>query len=205
MPRVAIIGGGFAGLAAAAALGDSGYRANLYESRGFLGGRATSYPVPRRTRSRRPSTIASTSCCAAASICWTSTGAWASTMRSVSSRSSISSSRAGGRQRLRAGLLPAPLHFTESFLSLKFLNAGRQNRGGARDPAPSASESSARTDLDRITMLDWLREKRQTAARDRAVLAPGAGERDQRGTGPHGGAARVSGVPAGISGAHEFL
>ena len=46
MRRVAIIGGGLAGLSAAAALGEAGYRVDLYESRGFLGGRATSYPLP---------------------------------------------------------------------------------------------------------------------------------------------------------------
>ena len=34
-----------AGLAAAAALGSAGFKVNLFESRAFLGGRATSFPV----------------------------------------------------------------------------------------------------------------------------------------------------------------
>ena len=46
MPKVAIAGGGLAGLAAAAALGAGGFEVDLFESRPFLGGRATSYPVP---------------------------------------------------------------------------------------------------------------------------------------------------------------
>ena len=47
MPRVAILGGGLAGLAAAAALGSTGaFEVDLYEARPFLGGRATSWPAP---------------------------------------------------------------------------------------------------------------------------------------------------------------
>src|SRR5690242_14131489 len=46
MPRILVIGGGLAGLAAAAALGDTGYDVELLESRAFLGGRASSFPVP---------------------------------------------------------------------------------------------------------------------------------------------------------------
>ena len=40
-----IAGGGLAGLAAAAALGRAGFEVDLHESRPFLGGRATSFPV----------------------------------------------------------------------------------------------------------------------------------------------------------------
>src|SRR5271163_3204011 len=46
MPSVIVIGGGLAGLASAAALGQAGFQVDLFEARGFLGGRATSYPVP---------------------------------------------------------------------------------------------------------------------------------------------------------------
>src|ERR1700693_6305015 len=42
-PTVAIAGGGLAGLAAACALADSGFRVTLFERRPFLGGRASSY------------------------------------------------------------------------------------------------------------------------------------------------------------------
>jgi monoamine oxidase len=45
MPSVIVVGGGLAGLSAAAALSQAGFQVDLYEARGFLGGRATSYPV----------------------------------------------------------------------------------------------------------------------------------------------------------------
>src|SRR5947209_3193440 len=45
-PTVAIAGGGLAGLAAACALSDAGFRVTLFEKRPFLGGRASSYQHP---------------------------------------------------------------------------------------------------------------------------------------------------------------
>ena len=45
-PAVAIAGGGLAGLAAACALSDTGFRVTLFEKRPFLGGRASSYEHP---------------------------------------------------------------------------------------------------------------------------------------------------------------
>ena len=45
-PRVAVAGGGLAGLAAACALSDAGFRVTLFERRPYLGGRASSYEHP---------------------------------------------------------------------------------------------------------------------------------------------------------------
>jgi zeta-carotene desaturase len=45
-PKVAIAGGGLAGLAAACALSNAGFRVTLFEKRPFLGGRASSYEHP---------------------------------------------------------------------------------------------------------------------------------------------------------------
>jgi squalene-associated FAD-dependent desaturase len=45
-PTIAIAGGGLAGLAAACALADSGFRVTLFERRPYLGGRASSYEHP---------------------------------------------------------------------------------------------------------------------------------------------------------------
>ena len=45
-PTVAIAGGGLAGLAAACALADTGFRVTLFEKRPFLGGRASSWEHP---------------------------------------------------------------------------------------------------------------------------------------------------------------
>jgi uncharacterized protein with NAD-binding domain and iron-sulfur cluster len=43
MPSVIVAGGGLAGMAATAALASVGYDVDLFESRPYLGGRATSY------------------------------------------------------------------------------------------------------------------------------------------------------------------
>jgi len=45
-PRVAVVGGGLAGLAAASALAESGLHVTLFERRPYLGGRASSYELP---------------------------------------------------------------------------------------------------------------------------------------------------------------
>ena len=45
-PKVAVVGGGLAGLAAGCALADSGIKVVLFEKRSYLGGRASSYQHP---------------------------------------------------------------------------------------------------------------------------------------------------------------
>lgn len=45
-PRIAVVGGGLAGLAAGCALADSGFPVTLFERRPYLGGRASSYQHP---------------------------------------------------------------------------------------------------------------------------------------------------------------
>jgi squalene-associated FAD-dependent desaturase len=68
----------------------------------------------------------------------------------------------GGRQsEMRRGILPAPAHFAGSFLKLKFLGLA-DKIGIARAMRAIQCERTTRSDLDRITMLDWLHEKRQT-------------------------------------------
>jgi zeta-carotene desaturase len=68
----------------------------------------------------------------------------------------------GGRMStFRAGLLPAPNHFAESFLRLTFLNLS-EKLAVARAIRAIAREH-AREDLDRITMLQWLEQQRQPA------------------------------------------
>ena len=59
-------------------------------------------------------------------------------------------------------MLPAPAHFAESFLKLSFLNFS-EKLAVARAISAIAREYKRRTDLDHITMLDWLEEQRQPA------------------------------------------
>lgn len=162
MPKVLIAGGGLAGLAAAAALGGSGYEIDLFEARPFLGGRATSYPVP-----ASPEETAETidncqhillRCCVNLLDFYSRLGV----------RDRIRFYREfyfvepGGRLSiLRRGRLPAPLHFTGAFLRMHCL--GRADKVGiARALLAIRRERTRRKDLDRISMLDWLLQKRQT-------------------------------------------
>lgn len=159
MQRVAIIGGGLAGLAAAAALGETGYRVQVFESRGFLGGRATSYPVTAAETIDNCQHIL-LRCCV--------------NLLDFYKRLNVSQDihfnrefffiEPGGRiSTLKSGIFPSPLHFTESFAKLRFLSL-RDKISVARGLLAIRKERKTRHDLDQITMADWLREKRQTPA-----------------------------------------
>ena len=159
MRSAIVIGGGLSGLAAAAALGESGFQVDVFEARGFLGGRATSYPVP-----GDPSeTIDNCQhvllrCCVNLLDFYRRLGV----AERIQFHKQFFFIEPGGRTSvLEAGGLPAPLHFTGSFWDLKFLGMA-DKLGIARALLAIRSEHATRQDLERITMLDWLREKRQT-------------------------------------------
>ncbi len=161
MTRVLIAGGGLAGLAAAAALGGAGFEVDLFESRAFLGGRATSYPVP--GGEGEADTIDNCQhillrCCVNLLDFYARLGV----------RDQIRFYREfyflepGGRiSVLRRGRLPAPFHFAGAFVKMKCLDAG-DKLGIARGIWAIRRERTRRKDLDKISMRDWLLQKRQT-------------------------------------------
>ena len=162
MPTAIVIGGGLAGLATAAALGSSGFQVDLYESRGFLGGRATSYPLP-ASLDEAAETIDNCQhvllrCCVNLMDFYKRLGV-ADRIRFYREFFFI---EPGGRTSvLRSGALPTPWHFTGAFLKLHYLSAA-DKIAVARALLAIRREHATRSDLDRITMLEWLREKRQT-------------------------------------------
>src|SRR5579863_3449728 len=163
MPKVLIAGGGLAGLSAAAALGGAGFEVDLFESRPFLGGRATSFPLP-AADGETPEVIDNCQhillrCCVNLLDFYERMGV----------RDRIKFYREfyflepGGRiSVMRRGRLPAPFHFTESFVSMHFLDRHDKVKI-ARAFLAMRHERTRRKDLDRISMLDWLLQKRQTA------------------------------------------
>jgi squalene-associated FAD-dependent desaturase len=165
MPSAIVIGGGLAGLASAAALGHSGFQVDLFEARAFLGGRATSYPVPGEASgpAGTPEVIDNCQhvllrCCVNLMDFYARLGV----ADRIQFHKQFFFIEPGGQTSvLQAGGLPAPLHFTGSFWDLKFLGP-RDKIAIARALWAIRSEHARRKDLDRITMLDWLREKRQT-------------------------------------------
>ncbi|HYL73597.1 MAG TPA: hydroxysqualene dehydroxylase HpnE [Bryobacteraceae bacterium] len=159
MPTAIVIGGGLAGLATAAALGGAGFQVDLFESRGFLGGRATSYPLP------GDSSEIIDNCQHLILRCCVNIMDFYKRLDVVDRihfHKQFYFIEPGGRTSvLKAGGLPAPLHFTGSFRKLACLSLG-DKLGIARGLLAIRREYGRRTDLERITMLDWLREKRQT-------------------------------------------
>ena len=162
MPKVLIAGGGLAGMSAAAALGGAGFDVELFESRPFLGGRATSYPVP-ASPEEQAETIDNCQhillrCCVNLLDFYERLGI----------RDRIRFYREfyfiepGGRiSILRRGRLPAPLHFAGAFLRMACLSRA-DKVGIARALGALRRERTRRTDLDKVSMLDWLLQKRQT-------------------------------------------
>jgi len=160
-PSVAVIGGGLAGLATALALGSAGYPVTVYEARPFLGGRATSYPVT----DAGGDAVTIDNCQHILLRCCTNLIDFYQRL-GVSDRIHFYREfywiEPGGRMSvMKRGRLPAPLHFTGSFTTLRFLSPA-DKIGVASGLLAVKYEYGKRADLDRITMADWLREKKQT-------------------------------------------
>jgi len=155
------VGGGLAGLAAAVALGSADTKVTLFEARPQLGGRATSYPL--NTAGDSATTI--DNCQHVLLRCCTNLMDF---YRRLGVENRIRFYREfywiepGGRTSImRRGVFPAPLHFTASFATLRFLSLS-DKVGVANALLAVRYEYGKRTDLDGVSMLDWLREKKQT-------------------------------------------
>jgi zeta-carotene desaturase len=158
MAEVVVIGGGLAGLAAAAALGGAGHSVQILESRPFLGGRATSYEIGNGEEAEFIDNCQHIllRCCVNLLDFYRRLGV----EQDIAFSREFTFIEPGGRRSvLRAGMLPAPAHFAESFLKLSFLNF-REKLALARAMQAIGRERN-RGDLDRITMLQWLQEQRQ--------------------------------------------
>jgi len=119
-PTVAIAGGGLAGLAAACALADSGFRVTIFERRPYLGGRASSYEHPGTGEVVDNCQHVLFRICTNLVEFYRRIGVedkirWYDEMTFL---------EPGGRASvMKASLLPAPLHTAPSFLRFPFLDA----------------------------------------------------------------------------------
>src|SRR6266446_10633832 len=112
MAEVIVIGGGLAGLAAAAALGGAGHSVRVLEARPFLGGRATSYEAGGGETIDNCQHIL-LRCCVNLLDFYRRLGV----QDEIAFHKEFTFIEPGGRRSvLRAGRLPAPAHFAESFL-----------------------------------------------------------------------------------------
>jgi len=160
MAEVIIIGGGLAGLAAAAALGGAGHSVKVLESRPFLGGRATSYEVGNGEEAEFIDNCQHIllRCCVNLLDFYRRLGV----EQDIAFSREFTFIEPGGRRSvLRSGMFPPPAHFAGSFLKLGFLNFS-EKLAVAR-AMQAIPQESKRSDLDRISMLEWLKEQRQPA------------------------------------------
>jgi squalene-associated FAD-dependent desaturase len=119
-PTVAIAGGGLAGLAAACALSDAGFRVTLFERRSFLGGRASSYEHPGTGEVVDNCQHVLFRVCTNLVEFYKRIGV-ANRIRWYDQMNFI---EPGGRiSVMKSSLLPAPLHTAPSFFHFPFLNA----------------------------------------------------------------------------------
>jgi squalene-associated FAD-dependent desaturase len=152
---VAIAGGGLAGLAAACALADSGFRVTLFERRPYLGGRASSYEHPGTGEVVDNCQHVLFRVCTNLVEFYGRIGVadkirWCEDMTFI---------EPGGRTSvMHASPLPAPLHTAPSFLQFPFLNAKDKfaiSRGIA------ALTLTAQPDTGK-SFLDWCHHHSQT-------------------------------------------
>jgi zeta-carotene desaturase len=152
---VIVIGGGLAGLSAAAALGSAGHRIRVLEARPYLGGRAASYDAGGETIDNCQHILMR--CCVNLIDFYKRLGV----ENDIVFHHDFVIIEPGGRRNvLKGGPLPAPLHFATSLLRLKFLSLS-EKLAVIRGMLAIKSEHDRRDDLDRITMQQWLEEKGQ--------------------------------------------
>lgn len=154
-PTVAIAGGGLAGLAAACALSDSGFRVTLFERRPYVGGRASSYEHPGTNEIVDNCQHVLFRVCTNLVEFFRRIGVedrirWYDTMTFI---------EPGGRASvMHASPLPAPLHTAPSFLRFPFLGM-KDKLGIAR--ALAALTVTIPKDSGR-SFLDWCRSHHQS-------------------------------------------
>jgi squalene-associated FAD-dependent desaturase len=154
-PSVAIAGGGLAGLAAACALADSGFRVTLFERRPYLGGRASSYEHPGTTEVVDNCQHVLFRVCTNLVEFYRRIGVenkirWYDKMTFI---------EPGGRTSvMHASPLPAPLHTAPSFLQFPFLNA--KDKFSISRAIASLTLTTQRDTGE--SFLDWCRRHAQT-------------------------------------------
>jgi zeta-carotene desaturase len=160
MASVIVAGGGLAGLAAAAALADAGHRIQIFESKPFLGGRATSYALPRGDGSFEfldNCQHVLLRCCVNLLDFYRRLGV----SDKIEFHRTFYFVEPGGRvSKFESGIFPKPLQFLESFTRLRYLSL-REKLALCRGLLDLQRDRTRRKDLDQISMQRWLEERRQ--------------------------------------------
>lgn len=154
-----VIGGGLAGMATATALGSLSLQVELIETKPFSGGRAASYTIPSIEAEIDNCQHVLLRCCVNLLDFYERLGV---TEQIEFFREFYFLEPGGRMSKLRRGMLPAPLHFAESFWQATYLS-WQDKLALGRAMLAIQNERLTRQDLEQITMLDWLQEKKQPA------------------------------------------
>jgi zeta-carotene desaturase len=147
-------------MASALALAQAGHSIRLFEARPYLGGRATSYPMPTGQAERE--TVDNCQhillrCCVNLMDFYSRLGV----AGDIQFHREFHFLEPGGRHStMKAGLLGTPLHFTESFATLRFL--GLRDKIAVARGLLALKAQRSRADLDAIPMRAWLEQQGQT-------------------------------------------
>jgi squalene-associated FAD-dependent desaturase len=153
--RVAVVGGGLAGLAAGCALASSGFRVTLFERRPYLGGRASSYQHPGTGEVVDNCQHVLLGCCTNLIQFYERLGV----ERRIRWYDRLTFLEPGGRASvIEPSKLPAPLHNAPAFLRAACLDFSDKMAIGM---AMAALAPGMPRD-DGETFLAWLRRHRQT-------------------------------------------
>ena len=153
--NVAVVGGGLAGLAAAVALCERGFRVELFEARRRLGGRAGSFPDPRSGEMLDYCRHAAMGCCTNLLDFCHRTGTGDCFRRSGRLHFIAPNAR---RYRFSAlPLVPAPLHLVPGLMRLGYLRLGQRLR--IVRTMGRLAKLSAEGPLESMTIGAWLRSQ----------------------------------------------
>jgi squalene-hopene/tetraprenyl-beta-curcumene cyclase len=168
LERVAVVGAGLAGLSAALRFKDAGVKVELFERSRLLGGRATSFEIDGIEVDNGQHVFLS---CCREFIRFARDVGMESDLRLQERFDARILSRDGRAGRLRAGVLPAPLHLLESFASYPYLTP-REKLNVARALAKCLTNPIDGKSTGHETFEDWLRSNKQGAAERRAFWDP---------------------------------
>lgn len=155
--KVAVIGGGLAGLAAGCALSDSGFKVTLLERRPYVGGRASSYEHPGTGEVVDNCQHVLLGCCTNLVHFYKQLGV----SDKIQWFDQLTFIEPGGRaSRISPGFLPAPFHNLPSFFAASSLSLADKLAIG-RALSSMMRKSSVRDDPEQ-SFLEWLRRHKQT-------------------------------------------
>ncbi|MGA8541455.1 MAG: hydroxysqualene dehydroxylase HpnE [Terriglobales bacterium] len=155
LPKVAVAGGGLAGLAAACALAQAGFGVSLFERRPYLGGRASSYQHPGTGEVVDNCQHVLLGCCTNLLDFYRRAGV----QNKIRWYEQLTFIEPGGRASVIApSALPAPLHTAPAFLRADCLSLRDKLAIGRAMAALAPSTPADRGE----SFLDWLKRHGQT-------------------------------------------